>query len=233
MAYTRVNWENLPSTNTPVNATNLNKMDAGIKTLDTGKLDKAMTVTTANTNLNDYKSDGEWYFGVDYTPTNIPAGVNGWLKVMTGNQQGDNIAKQIWYRHGTPNGNDYETYVRTFSGNTWSSWRRLITEKNQVAYLDWNSVVLTRSDNNSLYIMLYGSNHLKEGNYSIANNFKLVTYGSTNSELTIPKSALSSISRRDWGFELVFNRSGISGIASGQYNGVAVPYDGPLLLQST
>lgn len=45
MAYTRVNWENLPSTNTPVNATNLNKMDAGIansveKTGDTltGKL---------------------------------------------------------------------------------------------------------------------------------------------------------------------------------------------------
>ena len=30
MAYTRVNWENLPSTNTPLNATNLNKMDAGI-----------------------------------------------------------------------------------------------------------------------------------------------------------------------------------------------------------
>lgn len=30
MSYTRVNWKNLPSTNTPVNATNLNKMDAGI-----------------------------------------------------------------------------------------------------------------------------------------------------------------------------------------------------------
>ena len=27
MAYERVNWENLPSTNTPVNADNLNKMD--------------------------------------------------------------------------------------------------------------------------------------------------------------------------------------------------------------
>lgn len=46
MSYTRVNWENLPSTNTPVNATNLNKMDAGIanaveKTGDTmtGQLD--------------------------------------------------------------------------------------------------------------------------------------------------------------------------------------------------
>lgn len=30
MSYTRVNWENLPSTNAPINATNLNKMDAGI-----------------------------------------------------------------------------------------------------------------------------------------------------------------------------------------------------------
>lgn len=33
MAYTRVNWENLPSTNTPVNADNLNKMDVGIASL--------------------------------------------------------------------------------------------------------------------------------------------------------------------------------------------------------
>ena len=30
MAYERVNWENLPSTNTPVNAKNLNKMEEGI-----------------------------------------------------------------------------------------------------------------------------------------------------------------------------------------------------------
>ena len=34
MAYKRVNWENLPSTKTPVNADNLNKMDKGIKDLD-------------------------------------------------------------------------------------------------------------------------------------------------------------------------------------------------------
>lgn len=30
MAYTRVNWEDLPSTETPINAENLNKMDEGI-----------------------------------------------------------------------------------------------------------------------------------------------------------------------------------------------------------
>lgn len=34
MAYTRVNWQDLPSTATPRNATNLNNMDAGIKTND-------------------------------------------------------------------------------------------------------------------------------------------------------------------------------------------------------
>lgn len=44
MSYTRVNWENLPSTNTPVNAENLNKMDAGIASLDTH-------MTNAETNI--------------------------------------------------------------------------------------------------------------------------------------------------------------------------------------
>ena len=34
MAYERVNWENLPSTKTPVNADNLNKMDEGIANID-------------------------------------------------------------------------------------------------------------------------------------------------------------------------------------------------------
>ena len=110
---------------------------------------------------------------------------------------------------------------------------KLVETKSQIEYNNWQSVVLTRSDTNTLYVILYGSNHLKEGSYSIANNFKLVTYGTTYSELTIPKSALNTIYRRDWGFELTFNRSSISGISSGQYNGVAVPYDGPLILQAT
>lgn len=99
---------------------------------------------------------------------------------------------------------------------------RLIETKSQIEYQGWQSVVLTRSDNNLLYIMLYGSNILKEGTYSIASDFQIVTYGSTNGTLTIPKSAISGINRKDWGFELLINRSGISGIASTQYNGIAV-----------
>lgn len=34
--YTRVNWEDYPSTDTPINASNLNKMDAGIKANNNG-----------------------------------------------------------------------------------------------------------------------------------------------------------------------------------------------------
>lgn len=150
MAYTRINWENLPSTNTPVNATNLNIMDAGIANLDTNKLDKAVNVTTASTNLNNYKSDGEFYFGSSYTPTNIPAGTNGWLKVITGVQGNDNIVKQIWYRHGTPDSTDYDTYVRTFSSNSWGNWRRFVTEAENLSvtsHMNAGSVTAFRMGN--------------------------------------------------------------------------------------
>lgn len=66
MAYTRVNWENLPSTNTPVNATNLNKMDAGIanaveKTGDTmtGNLSMGNNSVKLSSNGNiEWKEDG-------------------------------------------------------------------------------------------------------------------------------------------------------------------------------
>lgn len=290
---------------------------------DLGLLNKVINVVVANTDLDDYKEDGEFYFGVDYTPTNIPVGVNGWLKVVTGVQQGYNIVKQIWYRHGTPNSNDYETYVRTFSSNIWSSWKmfgmqsnidslnnskvnksgdtltgyldfenknefhaliktrtvngtdyqvavgvgannsarmecvqndnvlssiearsdggiyngktgnRLIETKSEIVYSNWHSVVLTRSDQTNLLVMLYGSNQLKAGTYSVANNFKLVCYGTSYAELTIPKSAITNILRFDWGFELVINRSQISGNPSGELNGTAVVYDGPLTLHSS
>ena len=59
MAYTRVNWENLPSTNTPVNATNLNKMDAGIANLENDKVNKSgdtMTGALSFNNTNSYEA---------------------------------------------------------------------------------------------------------------------------------------------------------------------------------
>lgn len=66
MAYERVNWENLPSKNTPVNADNLNKMDNGIanaveKSGDTmtGDLDMQSNSVKFGTNGNIlFKEDG-------------------------------------------------------------------------------------------------------------------------------------------------------------------------------
>ena len=49
MAYERVNWENLPSTNTPVNADNLNKMDEGIDAK--ANIDDVYTKTQLDDNL--------------------------------------------------------------------------------------------------------------------------------------------------------------------------------------
>lgn len=109
---------------------------------------------------------------------------------------------------------------------------KFIESKNKIDYPSWHSVVLTRSDNDYFYLMLYGSNILKEGTYSIANNFAVQTIGTTNSVLTIPKSAINEIYRRHWGFELLINRSGISGIASTQYNGIAIVTN-TITLQST
>lgn len=37
MAYSKTNWENLPSTNTPINQTNLNKIENELEILDNGQ----------------------------------------------------------------------------------------------------------------------------------------------------------------------------------------------------
>ncbi len=80
------------------------------------------TVTTTGTDLNDYTTEGTYYFSSTYAPTNVPAGSNGILSVLKGD-----CIKQLWYRHGTANSNDYQTFVRTYTSGTWSSWRRFKT----------------------------------------------------------------------------------------------------------
>lgn len=120
--------------------------------------------------------------------------------------------------------------VNTFNGHANGD----VALKSQIWYGSWHSIVLTRSDDTWLNIMLYGSNTLKEGSYSIANDFKLYTIGkSANVELTIPRSAIASINRADWGFEVNVRRSGISGDTQGGYNGIAIVSSGNLVLRST
>ncbi len=107
-------WEDLPSTNTPITAENLNKIG------------KTIIVTETDTDLNDYVEEGIYFFETDYTPVNVPSNVgNGWLHVMSGTGQYGTRIKQIWYRAGTVNTNDFETYVRTRNvSEEWSNWQQ-------------------------------------------------------------------------------------------------------------
>lgn len=111
-------------------------------------------VKTKNTDLNTYKQSGVWYFNTNYTPSNVPAGsVNGWLVVL----RADNGAiKQIWLRYGTLETNDFNIFVRTSDGTTWSAWRRLAADP---------VVLYNSSSGTSGEIMIDGDHNLVNFDY--------------------------------------------------------------------
>ena len=108
---------------------------------------KCITVTTAGTDLNDYLEEGTWYFGTSYTPVNIPAGNNGWLRVMRRRTNTRILVKQLWNRQGNLGTTDHQTYIRTYDSDVgWSDWVRYITQKE--AYREvklWENASLSSS----------------------------------------------------------------------------------------
>lgn len=80
-------------------------------------------VTTKNTDLNNYKVSGSYFFSGSYTPANIPSGSNGWLLVLA-NQSGS-MVKQLFFRAGSLT-TDHQTYLRTYiNGSGWSAWHTI------------------------------------------------------------------------------------------------------------
>lgn len=76
--------------------------------------------------LNNYINNGTYYFYSDHTPANAPSGVvNGTLVVMA---TSTTTLKQLWFRTGTVNTNDHQTYVRTCNGGNWSNWHKFAME---------------------------------------------------------------------------------------------------------
>lgn len=115
--------------------------DLGVPTEDTdaatkGYADKKVpkcTLVDVSADLDNYKSEGVFFFSNNATHTNIPAGVNGWLDVKVAN----NAVKQIWYRFGTPNSSDYGTFIRTYAPSTgWGEWFEVITSKHAHLTID-------------------------------------------------------------------------------------------------
>lgn len=118
----KINFEDLPSTNTPINADNMNDLQDNV---DNAKLNKTITVTEAGTNLNDYKNDGIYFFADSASlPSNRPANIYGWVEVISSN--GFNV-KQFWHRSASIDGSaEFETFVRLYNKNadTWSNWEK-------------------------------------------------------------------------------------------------------------
>lgn len=110
----KINFENLPSTNTPVNASNLNQLQTNV---DEGKIDK--TLTNFEGNLDTIKTTGFIY--ASGTATNIPlSGYSFYISTMALN---NNHVNQVAYRvAGTLN--NMETYQRECTNGTWTAWRK-------------------------------------------------------------------------------------------------------------
>jgi len=99
MAYTRVNWEDgSTSHNTPISAENLNKMDAGIKELDTNKANKSGGDFTGDISVNLSGDASKPFVKTDYA--------NGEIHINS--KQGAYTNYKIGKVERTVSGNTYE-----------------------------------------------------------------------------------------------------------------------------
>lgn len=235
MAYQKTDWEDLPSTNTPIIASNLNKIENELELVDKSLKFNNM----APSDLNNARTFGVYKLAGTYTNAPTSSAIYGILIVYESNgetwtpSEGLGGDSWIWQEIRMTNGDTYRRYAANTS-SSWSNWSLcLLQNKNSINFVNWHSIILTRSDATYLDLVLFGTDTLKVGNYSIQGEFKLYTYGTTNSELTVPISAVNSISRLDFGFEVGLLRSKITGIASSDYNGIAVVGGGQLVLLST
>ena len=85
-------------------------------------------VNVTGTSLDQFVDPGNYYFSIEYAPTDAPAGANGWLIVLGGGAK-----KQIWIREGSEN-TQSDVCVRSFTSGAWTSWRRLVSE-NEMYYM--------------------------------------------------------------------------------------------------
>lgn len=155
-----------------------------------GQIGVCKNITTTGENLDNYIYSGTYTFGGNYTPTNIPAGVNGWLVVFRWNSSDTNATvKQLWFRHGTIGSNDFEIYVRTRIGSEgkWGSWSKVYTSSNPPSATEVGAIPMNLS------------NTLSDGSckysYRVSDN----------------KNVLNEIKNLPIGLFTVYSQSGVTG----------------------
>lgn len=122
MAYNKTNWENLPSTSTPLNASNLNKMENQLAVIDSALLFKGSL--SNNTNLNDITTTGI-YSTVASSLTNAPVSEYNWAFLVVLNQNA--VIHQYFIRP-----INKILFIREYSGNPsrWLNWHSFTPSEN-------------------------------------------------------------------------------------------------------
>ena len=124
-----VSTEKLDTTSTTVDAY-LNELEQSTSDLNDQIAAKTeVQIVDADADLDDYTSTGVYFFRAGHTYNNIPnSSANGFLVVYHESSASD-WTKQLFYRGGTPNSNDFQCFVRSTNTNgTWSNWRRFFVD---------------------------------------------------------------------------------------------------------
>lgn len=129
MAYTPTNWQNGI---TPINETNLNKIEAGIN------LANNVVLLDSTFDMNDLTDDGKYFNLAANNPTNKPAYVtnNGaYIEVI---KASDTVILQRWTEYQT------NTVWERQKASTWGNWILIAKEKNILTAGGTSSVTLTQ-----------------------------------------------------------------------------------------
>jgi len=152
-AYTRVNFENYPSTNTPLNETNLNKLDKGIDDLDD-------LLVTARNNIKTLQSNAT------ADEANILA-LQGEISEIN-----DNVTDGIGgttdkFRFGTDGNGNYGYIKKVGGADTFFPFSSKL-EFNGIVHTEANARVLslTINDDSTLIIAIANTTVGSSGNYS-------------------------------------------------------------------
>lgn len=160
----KINFSNLPSTTTPINATNLNQVQTNV---DNAKVEK--TVALANPNLNDVTTQTGFYF--INQGTNRPEASNGYLLVE---RFTDNYVSQEYI---TTSG---VKYIRVLRNGTWSDWQHITqpetttnTNGTAIKYPDGTMICTKTVTANNVDFStgsgtLYRSDDISLGNFAVA-----------------------------------------------------------------
>lgn len=121
----KINFQNLPTQTTPLNATNMNQMQENMDDVDV--LRQGKTPIPENADLNNYTTDGTYRAdsaAIAATLTNCPVSSTAFkMKVEHLHSTANDRIRQTIYQHiQTSN-----TYVRTCQSGTWGEWQMVDT----------------------------------------------------------------------------------------------------------